>query len=221
MSTDCLFREDSYLKDCERDRGRHQPRRRHRARPHRVLRGLRRPAGRPRHADHASGVESPSRTWSTPIRARPRSRMCRRTACRRPSRSATRSRAAIDWPLRHARMRMHTALHLLSADAALSGDRRLGRRGREPARLRHSRGRPRQGRDHRKARRDDRGRCRGVEPLDHRRRARSQSRPGQDHVGEAADGHRPGAADRDRRPRPAALRRHPCALAPPRSAPCA
>ena len=50
MPTDCLFRDDSYLKDCERDRRRDQPRRRHRARPHRVLRRLRRPAGRPRHA---------------------------------------------------------------------------------------------------------------------------------------------------------------------------
>ena len=33
----------------------------------------------------------------------------------RRSRSATRCTAAIDWPIRHARMRMHTALHLLSA----------------------------------------------------------------------------------------------------------
>ncbi len=63
--------------------------------------------------------------------------------------------------------------------------------------------------DHREARRDDRGRRRGDRALDHRRRARSQPRPGQDHVGEAADGHRPRAADRDRGLRPAALRRHP------------
>ena len=60
-----------------------------------------------------------------------------------------------------------------------------------------------------------------TQPLDHRRRARRQSGPGQDHVGEAADGHRPGAADRDRRPRPAALRRHACAQHRARSARCA
>ena len=39
--------------------------------------------------------------------------------CRRPARRALAVgdtvQAAIDWPLRHARMRMHTALHLLSA----------------------------------------------------------------------------------------------------------
>ncbi len=37
------------------------------------------------------------------------------------------------------RMRMHTALHLLSAVLPYRGDRRLGRRRRRPARFRHSR----------------------------------------------------------------------------------
>ena len=44
----------------------------------------------------------------------------------------------IDWDLRYARMRMHTALHLLSADPALPGHGRFGERGGQPARLRHS-----------------------------------------------------------------------------------
>ena len=59
-------------KDCERHRRRHRAGRRHRARPHGVLRGLRRPAGRPRHARPRNrATRSRSPTWSSPIPARP------------------------------------------------------------------------------------------------------------------------------------------------------
>ena len=95
--------------------------------------------------------------------------------------------------------------------AALSGDGRRGERGRQPARFRYSGSRSRQGRDHREGQRDDQGGRGSALALDHRRGTRSQSGPGENHVGEAADRHRPRAADRDRRLRPAALRRHACA----------
>ena len=127
----------------------------------------------------------------------------------------------LDWGPRY---RAHAHAHRAASSlrrAALSGDRRRGERGRQPARFRHSGGRARQGRDHREGQRDDQGGRRSALALDHRRRARSQSGPGENHVGEAADRHRPRAADRDRRLStcsPAAARM--CA-APAKSARCA
>ena len=128
--------------------------------------------------------------------------------------------AAIDWDKRYARMRMHTALHLLSAvlPYAVTG----GSVGEAESRLDFDI--PDAGLDKdaitAKVNEMIASDAAVTQPLDQRRRARGQSRPGQDHVGEAADGHRPRAADRDRRPRSAALRRHACALAPGKSAPC-
>ena len=109
------------------------------------------------------------------------------------------------------RMRVHTALHLLSVvlpypvtgGSIGDGDGRLdfdipgcG---------------PRQGRGHREAERADRPRRARDRALDHRRGARRQSGPREDHVGEAAARLGPRAPRRDRGHRPAALRRHPCA----------
>ncbi len=74
--------------------------------------------------------------------------------------------AAIDWDRRYARMRMHTAMHLSVRRAALRGHRRLGRRSREPARLRYSGGRARQGRGHGTRQRDDRQQRGRHQPLD-------------------------------------------------------
>ena len=175
MPTDCLFREDSYLKDCEAkvvavapDGGI-------------VLdRTVFYAASGGQPADKGTLVSQIRRAFAVANvvftdPARPRSRMSRAPGSPAFAVGDTVT-AAIDWPIRHARMRMHTALHLLSAVLPYPGHRRLDRRGGKPARLRHSRSRPRQGRDHRKTRRDDRDQCRGHQPLDHRRRARSQSR---------------------------------------------
>ena len=91
--------------------------------------------------------------------------------------------AAIDWDKRYARMRMHTALHLLSAvlPYAVTG----GSVGESESRLDFDI--PEAGLDKdaitAKRERDDRDQCRRHQPLDQRRRARRQSRPGQDHVG--------------------------------------
>ena len=221
MATECLFRDDSYLKECDGARRRRHRARRHRARPHGVLRQLRRSAGRHRRAHHsrrAKRCRSPPRSIPTP--PRPRSRMCRPQAPL-PSPSATRSAPTIDWDKRHARMRMHTALHLLSAvlPYAVTG----GSVGEAESRLDFDI--PEAGLDKdaitAKVNEMIASDAAVSEPLDQRRRTRSQSRSGQDHVGEAADGHRPRAADRDRRARPAAVRRHPCAQRPARSARCA
>jgi len=107
-------------------------------------------------------------------------------------------RAAIDWDLRYARMRMHTALHLLSA--VLPYPVTGGAVGDTDGRLDF---------DIPEAGLDDRGRRRGPLALDHRCGTGGRARPGQDDVGQAADRHRPRAADRDRRIRPATVRRHP------------
>ena len=78
------------------------------------------------------------------------------------------------------------------------------------ARFRFRRRRARQGRD-RERLNELIATDAAVEPtLDHRRGARGQSGPRQDHVGQAADGQRAACACRDRGPRSAALRRHAC-----------
>jgi misacylated tRNA(Ala) deacylase len=97
--------------------------------------------------------------------------------------------AAIDWDTRYRRMRMHTALHLLSA--ALPFPVTGGSVGESDGRLDFDI--PAQ------ARRHDRSRRRGDDALDQRRRARRQPVFGQDHVGQAPDGHRTRAPGRDRR----------------------
>ena len=219
MPTECLFREDSYLKDCGATVVAVDARGRHRARPHRVLCRLRRPAGGPRHADRQVGrAASRSPTSCSPIPARPRSRTFLAARRARRFRSAITVQAVIDWELRYARMRMHTALHLLSA--VLPYPVTGGSIGEAESRLDFDI--PDAGLD------KDAITAKLAEMIAADAEVTSrwisdaelEANPdaGQDHVGEAADGHRPGAADRNRRLRPAALRRHPCALAPARSA---
>ena len=114
MATDCLFREDSYLKDCDAtvvaikpDGGI-------------VLdRTVFYAASGGQPADSGtltdgSGAAIPIANVVFTDPGKTRSRMFRRRA-RRPSRSATPSRPRSTGRVRHARMRMHTALHLLSA----------------------------------------------------------------------------------------------------------
>jgi misacylated tRNA(Ala) deacylase len=121
-------------------------------------------------------------------------------------------RVALDWPRGYARMRMHTALHLLSA--VLPYPVTGGSIGESESRLDFDI--PEAGLD------KDAITAKLAEMIAAdaaRDRALDQPTPSskpirarQDHVGQAADGHRPRAADRDRRPRPAALRRHARAL---------
>src|SRR6516162_6379180 len=94
MSTDCLFREDSYLKDCSAtvvgptDRG--------------VLTTA---TGDTIPIANASYTD-PTKTEIAHLPAATRGLNLK---------IGETVRAAIDWDLRYARMRMHTALHLLSA----------------------------------------------------------------------------------------------------------
>jgi len=107
--------------------------------------------------------------------------------------------ATIDWSLRYARMRMHTALHLLSAvlPYAVTGGAVGDAEGRLDFDI------PEAGLDkdeiNQKARGHDCGRSRGTLALDHGCRARGSTRPDQDHVGQAPCRYRPRAADRNRR----------------------
>ena len=114
MPTDCLFREDSYLRDCEADvvaltaqggivldrtifyaASGGQP----------ADRGaLTGPSGEPI-AIEAVVFTDPAKTEIAHVPA----------AGAHQLKVGDRVRAAIDWDLRHARMRMHTGLHLLSA----------------------------------------------------------------------------------------------------------
>ena len=112
--TDCLFREDSYLQEC--------------AAPVVGLTGAggivldrtvfyAASGGQP--ADRgmlttATGDAIPIVTRALPIPRKPRSRICRLTTGVH-LKVGEPVHAAIDWGLRYARMRMHTALHLLSA----------------------------------------------------------------------------------------------------------
>ena len=189
------------------DRGR-----RRRARPHRVLRHFRRPAGRPRRADHRDRryrrhrerrLHRCQQDRDRPCAGRCRRRCSSRSAspCARPSTGTCAMR----------RMRMHTALHLLSA--VLPYPVTGGAVGDSEGRLDFDI--PEAGLD-----KDEiTGKLTEMIAADAAVRARwitdaeldGQSRPGQDHVGQAADGHRPGPPGRDRRHRSAALRRHPCA----------
>jgi len=113
MPTDCLFREDSYLHDCE-------------AKVVAVS-----PDGGivlDRTVFYAASGGQPAdrgtlTTASGAILAvgnvvftdQAKSEIAHVTAASAPVAVGETVRAAIDWPLRHARMRMHTALHLLSA----------------------------------------------------------------------------------------------------------
>ncbi len=118
--------------------------------------------------------------------------------------------ARIDWDLRletHARPYRPSSAF---GRSALSGDGRVGRRRGGAARFRLGRGCARQGGGRAPAERAHRARSGGHPSLDRRRRARGQSGPDQDHVGQAADGDRPGPPDRDRGPRSSALRGHAC-----------
>ena len=131
--TDLLFRDDAYLAEADATVHRRRPRGR-RARPHALLRQLRRPARRHRPASAAA-----RRHRHRPPRRRPRPR---------PAPDRARRRAAGARARRHAPPRLGAALPA-DADAqraapavggaALRRHRRLDRRGQGPARLRHAR----------------------------------------------------------------------------------
>ena len=122
-----------------------------------------------------------------------------------------RSTLKLDWGARYRRMRMHTALHLLSA--VLPYPVTGGAVNEDDSRLDFDI--PEAGLDkdeitakvNEMIKADAEVRSRWITDDG----AGSQSGARQNHVGEAADRHRQGAADRDRGLRPAALRRHACA----------
>ncbi len=103
--------------------------------------------------------------------------------------------ATIDWPRRHAHMRMHTALHLLCSllpGAAVTG----GQIGAEKSRLDFDLPGRRTASDRGRPRRPDRRRPPGDHRMGGRERARHQPGPGPHPVGQAAARHRalaPGA----------------------------
>ena len=116
MATDCLFREDSYLKSCEATVVAHH--RRTAASCSTAPCSMPPPAAsRPTRGTliTADGATHPDRQrrLHRPRQDRDRARAAPRA--RRPSTVGDTVQAAIDWDTRHARMRMHTALHLLSA----------------------------------------------------------------------------------------------------------
>ena len=148
--------------------------RRHRARPHGVLCGGRRPTRRQGRARDRRGGVCPIATTvydadKTTIVHVPAEGACAPA----PGKPCAPS---LDWEHPPPLMRMHTALHLLCAlvKFPVTGGQ-VGRR-RRPARLRH-RGRlgRRQGQADRRSQRADRRRSSGHRALDHRRRTRGQS----------------------------------------------
>ncbi len=113
MATDCLFREDSYLQQCSAtvvdvsERGVVLDRTVFYANS----------GGQPGDLGRlrtASGVEIPIATAGYTDPAKTEITHMPQAGAPMPAIGDT-VEAAIDWPLRHARMRMHTALHLLSA----------------------------------------------------------------------------------------------------------
>jgi misacylated tRNA(Ala) deacylase len=86
MSTACLFREDSYLKDCEATVVALNP---------------------------DGGIVLDRTVFYAASGGQPADRGVLNTTV--PVEVGDKVQASIEWPLRHARMRMHTALHLLSA----------------------------------------------------------------------------------------------------------
>jgi misacylated tRNA(Ala) deacylase len=114
MPTDCLFREDSYLKDCEATVVGIEPN------GGIVLdRTVFYAASGGQPADNGSIITKSGAT--IPIANVVFTDPGKTTIAHAPAPGAPavavgdKVRAEIDWPVRHARMRMHTALHLLSA----------------------------------------------------------------------------------------------------------
>ena len=118
--------------------------------------------------------------------------------------------ARIDWELRYKRMRAHTALHLLSVVAPypVTG----GSVGDAEGRLDFDSGEAVLDKADVERRLNELIAldADGQPPLDRRRGTRGQSGLDQDHVGQAADGNRPGPPDRDRGPRSSAVRGNAC-----------
>jgi misacylated tRNA(Ala) deacylase len=113
MATDCLFREDSYLKDCEATVVAIEPN------GGIVLdRTVLYAASGGQPADRGTLVTG---TGAIPIANVVFTDPGKTTIAHVPAPGAPalavgdRIKAELDWPVRHARMRMHTALHLLSA----------------------------------------------------------------------------------------------------------
>ena len=162
MPTDCLFRDDSYLKDCDGARRRRHRARRHRARPHRVLRRLRRPARR-----HAARSPRPTaRTIADRQRGLHRPGQDRDRPCAGAGR-AGRSRSATPSPPRSTGTCATPACactpRCICSPRCCPIPVTGGSVGDAESRLDFDipGSRPRQGRHHRKARRDDRDRRRG------------------------------------------------------------
>ena len=139
-----------------------------------------------------------------------RDRARRRRGERAPLKAGDRVEARLDWlrtPTAHAGPHRAPSSQ---RRAALSGHRRRHRRRRGPARFRHPGGRARQGRARRRSSTNSSPATPPCGALDHRRGARRQSGPRQDHVGEAAARAGPRPPRGDRGHRSPALRRHPC-----------
>ena len=104
VQTDLLYLRDAYLQQFDGD-GRRRPRRRGRARSHRVLPDRRWPAARHRHARRRCAVTDVRKegdlVWHT------------LDGDARRRRSATPCACTVDWERRHRLMRTHTALHVL------------------------------------------------------------------------------------------------------------
>jgi misacylated tRNA(Ala) deacylase len=114
VSTDCLFREDAYLKDCEAtvvavnpDGGVLLDRT--------VFYAV--SGGQPADRGTLAGAAGEPIAVANVVFTDPGKTLIAHVPApgAPPLAVGDRVKAAIDWPLRHARMRMHTALHLLSA----------------------------------------------------------------------------------------------------------